>query len=96
MHRSIQETYHVIPSTAFSKLSYVLQHSTHGVTEADGGKKISLEYLTEKKFYPLSTTDEYFEAPYEEYPITICGQTVILTNRKLAALFKFRFNGQTT
>ena len=47
MHRSIQETYHVIPSTAFSKLSYVLQHSTHGVTEADGGKKISLEYLTE-------------------------------------------------
>ena len=43
-------------------------------------KEISLEYLTEEKFYPLGTTDEYFEAPYEEYPITICGQTVILTN----------------
>ena len=33
-------------------------------------KEISLEYLTEEKFYPLGTTDEYFEAPYEEYPIT--------------------------
>ena len=48
-------------------------------------KEISLEYLTEEKFYPLGTTDEYFEAPYEEHPITICGQTVILTNRELAA-----------
>ena len=46
---------------------------------------ISLEYLTEERFYPLGTTDEYFEAPYEEYPITICGQTVILTNGELAA-----------
>ena len=32
-------------------------------------REISLEYLTEEKFYPLGTTDEYFEAPYEEYPI---------------------------
>ena len=48
-------------------------------------KEISLEYLTEEKFYPLGTTDEYFEAPYEEYPIMICGQTVILTNGELAA-----------
>ncbi len=48
-------------------------------------KEISLEYLTEEKFYPLGTTDEYFEAPYEEYPITICGQTVISTNGELAA-----------
>ena len=46
---------------------------------------ISLEYLTEEKFYPLGTTDEYFEAPYEEHPITICGQTVILTSGELAA-----------
>ena len=46
---------------------------------------ISLEYLTEEKFYPLGTTDKYFEAPYEEYPITICGQTIILTNGELAA-----------
>ena len=48
-------------------------------------KEISLEYLTEEKFYPLSTTDEYFTAPYEEYPVTICGQTVTLTNGQLAA-----------
>lgn len=48
-------------------------------------KEISLEYLTEEKFYPLGTTDEYFEAPHEEHPITICGQTIILTNGKLAA-----------
>ncbi len=46
-------------------------------------KEISLEYITEEKFYPLGTTDEYFEAPYEEHPITICGQTVILTNGEL-------------
>ena len=46
---------------------------------------ISLEYLTEEKFYPLGTTDEYFEVPYEEYTITVCGQTVILTNGELAA-----------
>ena len=48
-------------------------------------KEISLEYLTEEKFYPLGTTDQYFEAPYEEYSITICDQTIILTNEKLAA-----------
>ena len=48
-------------------------------------KEISLEYLTEEKFYPLGTTDEYFEAHYEEYPVTVCDQTVILTNRELAA-----------
>ena len=48
-------------------------------------KEISLDYLIEEKCYPLGTTDEYFEAPYEEYPITICGQTVILTNGELAA-----------
>ena len=48
-------------------------------------KEISLEYLTEEKFYPLGTIDEQFEAPYEEYPITVCGQTVILTNGELAA-----------
>lgn len=48
-------------------------------------REISLESLTEEKFYPLGTTDEYFEAPYEEYPLTICGQTIILTNGKLSA-----------
>ena len=58
-------------------------------------REISLEYLTEEKFYPLGTRDEYFEAPFEEHPITICGQTVILTNGELAAaLFKLRFDEQ--
>ena len=46
---------------------------------------ISLEYLTEEKFYPLSTSDEYLKSPYEQYPVTICGQTIILTNGELAA-----------
>ena len=62
----------------FARPSYTMRLSTHGV--------ISLEYLTEEKFYPLGTTDEYFEAPHEEHPITICGQAVILTNGKLAAV----------
>ena len=48
-------------------------------------REISLEYLTEEKFYPLGTTDEYFKAPYEKHPVTICGQTVILTDGILAA-----------
>lgn len=56
-------------------------------------REISFEYLTEEKFYPFSTIDEYFADPYNEYRITICGQTVILTNGNLAAaLFKFRFD----
>lgn len=43
-------------------------------------KEISFEYLTEEKFYPLNTSDEYFTSPYEQYPVTICDQTIILTN----------------
>ena len=46
---------------------------------------ISFEYLTEEKFYPLSTSDEFLKSPYEQYPVTICGQTIILTNGELAA-----------
>ena len=48
-------------------------------------KEISFEYLTEEKFYPLNTPDNHFPAYYEEYPVTICGQTIILTNGELAA-----------
>ena len=48
-------------------------------------REISFEYLTEEKFYPLSTSDEYLKSPYEQYPVTICGQTIILTNGELAA-----------
>ena len=48
-------------------------------------REISFEYLTEEKFYPFSTSDEYFADPYKQYHVTICGQTIILTNGNLAA-----------
>ena len=47
-------------------------------------REISFEYLTEEKFYPFSTSDTYFIDPYKQYPVTICGQRVILTNGNLA------------
>lgn len=47
-------------------------------------REVSLEYLTEEKFYPFSTSDIYFIDPYKQYPVTICGQRVILTNGNLA------------
>ena len=47
-------------------------------------REISFEYLTEEKFYPLNTPDNHFPTHYEEYPVTICGQTIILTNGELA------------
>ena len=38
-------------------------------------REISLEYLTEEKFVPLSTTDEYFQVPDygETYPFSVRG-----------------------
>ncbi len=48
-------------------------------------REIFFEYLTEEKFYPLSTSEESSKSPYEQYPVTICGQTIILTNGELAA-----------
>ena len=47
-------------------------------------REISFEYLTEEKFYPFSATDKYFIDPYKQYPVTMCGQRVILTNGELA------------
>lgn len=47
-------------------------------------REISFEYLTEEKFYPFSTSDKYFTDPYKQYPITICGQRIILSNGELA------------
>ena len=47
-------------------------------------REISFEYLTEEKFYPFCTSDTYFIDPYKQYPVTICGQRVILTNGNLA------------
>ena len=42
-------------------------------------REISLEYLTEEKFVPLSTTDEYFQVPDygETYPFSVRGQTIL-------------------
>lgn len=50
-------------------------------------REISLEYLSEEKFVPFSTTDEYFPKPPmdEEYPFTACGQIVLLSDPALAA-----------
>ena len=46
-------------------------------------REISFENLAEEKFCPLSTSDGFLKSPYEQYPVTICGQTVILTNGEL-------------
>ena len=50
-------------------------------------REISLEYLTEEKFVPLSTTDEYFQVPDygETYPFSVRGQTILLDSCSLAA-----------
>ena len=46
-------------------------------------REISLEYLTEEKFVPLSTTDEYFQVPDygETYLFSAQGQTILLDSR---------------
>ena len=50
-------------------------------------REISLEYLTEEKFVPLSTIDEYFQVPDygETYPFSVRGQTIFLDSCSLAA-----------
>ena len=50
-------------------------------------REISLEYLTEEKFVPLSTIDEYFQVPDygETYPFSVRGQTILLDSCSLAA-----------
>ena len=47
-------------------------------------REVSFEYLTEDKFYPINTLNRLFINPYEEYPVTICGQTIMLTSGELA------------
>ena len=51
---------------------------------------------TEEKFYLSGTTDKYFKAPCKEQPLTVFGQTVILTSgeqeiRKRFPVFCARF-----
>ena len=52
-------------------------------------REISLEYLTEEKFVPLSTIDEYFQVPDygETYPFSVRGKTIFLDSCSLAAAF---------
>ena len=80
------------PSTApcggkgnFYGLHRSIQGTHHVFFQRFLQREISFEYLTEEKFYPLSTSDEYLKSPCEQYPVTICGQTIILTNGELAA-----------
>ena len=49
-------------------------------------REISFEYLTEEKFYPLSTSDEYLKSPYEQYPVTICGAELSSVHAELKAV----------
>ena len=50
-------------------------------------REISLDYLSEEKFMPFGTTDEYFAQPpiNGDYPFTACGQIVLLSDPALAA-----------
>ena len=73
---------------AFCKI--VICHAAIDVARmlrAKWSKEVSLEYLSEEKYVPFSTTDEYFAQPptHEEYAFTACGQTVMLSDPVLAA-----------
>ena len=74
-----------ILSMAFAKSLYAMPLSTHGAIGTGGGKEKYPLNTSQKKSSILSTSDEYFTSPYEQYPVTICGQTIILTNGELAA-----------
>ena len=68
----------------------VIRHASFDVARmlaARWKREISLEYLTEEKFVPLSTTDEYFQVPDygETYPFSVRGQTIFLDSCSLAA-----------
>ena len=43
-------------------------------------RQVSLDYLTNEKFVQFAAPE-----PDEEYPFTVCGQTVLLCNAALAA-----------
>ncbi len=51
-------------------------------------RETALEYLSEEKFMPFSTTDEYFSPPpmdvNEDYPFAACGQIVLISDPALA------------
>ena len=62
----------------------VIRHASFDAARMLAAKReISLEYLTEEKFVPLSTTDEYFQVPDygETYLFSAQGQTILLDSR---------------
>ena len=85
LHGSIQGTHHVYFQQLLQNFIRYAAINAWRERSRRRQKEISFEYLTEEKFYPLNTPDKHFPAHYEEYPVTICGQTIILTNGELAA-----------
>ena len=74
----IEYTFHAFCKVVIRNAKYNALRTWHRKYQ----REISLEYLTEEKFYPFSTTDDYFSG---EYPVTVCGDTLILYDRLLAA-----------
>ena len=82
LHRSIQRTHHVHVQWLCKTVIHYAAINAWRDRSRRRQKEISLEYLTEEKYHPLGTTDEYFKAPEpdEEYIVHLCGDTVILNN----------------
>ena len=71
---------------AFCKI--VLYHAALGVYKKIRKKQqfeVSLDYLREFDFEPVTTTDEYFVKYDVPTVFTICGKTVIVESEQLAA-----------
>ena len=71
---------------AFCKI--VLYHAALGVYKKIRKKQqfeVSLDYLCEFDFEPVTTTDEYFVKYNVPTAFTICGKTVIVESEQLAA-----------
>lgn len=71
---------------AFCKI--VLYHAALGVYKKLRKKQqfeVSLDYLCEFDFEPVTTTDEYFMKYDMPTAFTVCGKTVIVESEQLAA-----------
>ena len=71
---------------AFCKI--VLYHAALGAYKKIRKKQqfeVSLDYLCEFDFEPVTTTDEYFVKYNVPTAFTICGKTVIVESEQLAA-----------
>ena len=71
---------------AFCKI--VLYHAALGVYKKLRKKQqfeVSLDYLCEFDFEPVTTTDEYFAKYDMPTAFTVCGKTVVVKSEQLAA-----------